>query len=312
MRLGMLAALTTSILAAQPADVQSRVFQLTHAPELHDLAIGFRSLGEVRELSMSPEQRTIRVKGTPAQLALAEWLFREVDRPAPPGQSVASEEHKMPGLNNDIVRVIYLQNAMLPQLQEMAVNVRTIGNITALFTLTPIRAMVLRAPEPNVSFAVWLAKALDAPATRTAQQYRFPGDPGDIGLISYFAENTTIQQLQEMAVNLRVIANIRTMGTASAMKALCMRGTSRQMELAGWLIEKLDPAAPRGTTPEWGVADDLVRVHYLSTAKAQDISKRLRAAGMRQVASHGGAALILRGATAVLAQARNFIEEQDR
>jgi hypothetical protein len=173
----------------------------------------------------------------------------------------------------------------------------------------------VRAPELNVSFAIWLAKALDSPPSRSAQQYRSGVD--EIAHVSYLHEDTGPRELQEMAVNIRTMANISFFGTANAIKAVCFRGTGRQVELGAWLAAKLDEAAAPGTAAEWGTGEDGVRVHYLRPSgnyqKLQEAAKQIRGAGMRYVGTSTRAnAVIVRGNATQLAEARRIVEEVDR
>ena len=105
------------------------------------------------------------LRGTGDQVALAEWLFKELDRPvaraaaAPPA---VAHEYRMPGDADDIVRVFYLTHADTPRrLQEIAVQVRTTTEVRRLFTYNAPSAMALRGTAAQIALADRLIEERD-------------------------------------------------------------------------------------------------------------------------------------------------------
>src|SRR6185312_12950406 len=70
------------------------------------------------------------------------------------------------------------------------------------------------------------------------QDYQANGD--DIVRLFFLAHTSTVQQLQEIAVNLRSIVDIKRLFTYETLNAVAIRGTSSQTAMATWLVSQLD------------------------------------------------------------------------
>jgi hypothetical protein len=93
-------ALSTFSASAQAAAEQSvdRVLRFSHtgaAQHIQEIATVVRSIAGIRETSADTSQKTLALSGTANQIALAEWLFKELDRTAstPADQSTPHEYH---------------------------------------------------------------------------------------------------------------------------------------------------------------------------------------------------------------------------
>ena len=102
----------TLILFALPvlcAQDQSRVFHLHHmetAQDLNEFATMVRTVSDVRELSTDAAQKTMSVKGTASQIAIAEFLFTELDRQTVPDS--VSQEFRVSNNADDVVHIFFL------------------------------------------------------------------------------------------------------------------------------------------------------------------------------------------------------------
>src|SRR5438552_12246127 len=81
------ALIATSVTSAQPAAPQSieRVLYLTNGEtpqNLEEIATTIRSVGDIRQVSVDAEKATVTVRGTANQIAFAEWLVNELDKPS--------------------------------------------------------------------------------------------------------------------------------------------------------------------------------------------------------------------------------------
>src|SRR5258708_838401 len=88
-----------------PADqTQDRVFYFTHAPTVQsfqEVATAIRTITDIRQVTTDNAQKSLALRGTAPQIALAEWLFKELDKPgneqppAPQSQDPAIHEYRM-------------------------------------------------------------------------------------------------------------------------------------------------------------------------------------------------------------------------
>src|SRR5437016_1862075 len=68
----------------QPSD---RVFYFTHTETeqgIQEISTLIRGIGDIRQVSTDTAKRSLTVHGNAAQIALAEWLFNEMDQAAEP------------------------------------------------------------------------------------------------------------------------------------------------------------------------------------------------------------------------------------
>ena len=111
-------ALIACVASAQPAAEESmdRVLQFKYAETaqgLEEITTVIRIMTEVSKASIDHPQRMLKLRGTAAQLALAEWLLNELDKPSSKERSEDSavREYRLPGAAEDVLRVFYLAHA---------------------------------------------------------------------------------------------------------------------------------------------------------------------------------------------------------
>jgi hypothetical protein len=131
-----------------------RVFYPMHAEtpqELQELAVVVRSIYGVFRLFTYSATRVIALRGTVAQIAIAEWLFNDLDKQS---QNPGTHEFRLPGGGDDVVRVFYLTHAGTAQrLQEIATQVHAMAEIRRLFIYNAPRAMALRGTASQIVLA---------------------------------------------------------------------------------------------------------------------------------------------------------------
>jgi hypothetical protein len=235
-----IAALVASGASGQSLD---RVLRVAHAEteqELQAIATVIRSMTDIGQVSVDTAQRVLALHGTASQIALAEWLFNELDRGAnqqaiaQQSQSPPAHEYRVSGDGEDVVRVFYLANTgTAKDLQEVATVVRSTVDIRRLFVHYAPRAMALRGTASQIALAEWLVNQLDRPANRAARhEYRPPGGGDDVVRVFYLAHADTDPDLQGVATLVRSMADIRQLFTYTAPRVLAMRGTTGQMAFA--------------------------------------------------------------------------------
>ena len=191
-----------------------------------------------------------------------------------PREPTTSAAHEYRVSSDDIVRVCFLARARTPQrLQETATDVRSIADIRRIFIYNAPSAMTLRGGAAQIALAEWLVNQFDNPTTQAirssaAYQYRPSSSVDDVVRILHPAHTETLQALQEMATDVRTIADIRWLFTYSAPHALILRETPARIALAEWLVNELDQPAnqpPRTPAPhEYRPSGNRLRIRTLS------------------------------------------------
>ncbi len=219
-----------------------RVFSFTHterAQHFQEIATTIRSIGGIRKLSVDAEEKTLSLSGTADQIALAEWLFRQLDRPA--GDRAAAE-YKMSGAGDEnAVRVFYVtHDGTLQDLQELSTVLRLMAKCYKVFAYAGLRAITLRGTTDQMALAEWVFNDLDK-ATRASagHEHRVPGSDNELVRLFYLAHAGTPQRLWEIAAQVQSATNIHVF-SYSTPRVLALRGTADQIATVERYVQELD------------------------------------------------------------------------
>jgi len=146
-----------------------RVFYFTHdetPQDLQAIASLFRITADIQRVYPYALRRAIALRGTPVQIALAEWLFGELDKAASPQTNqTEAYEHPAPS-GGDAVRLFFFTHDHTPEdLQEMISLIRTTADVQRAFPYAARRAIALRGTAAQIAMAEWLFHQLGAPAS---------------------------------------------------------------------------------------------------------------------------------------------------
>jgi hypothetical protein len=308
----------------------ARVFHLHHvetAPDLNEFATLVRTISDISQVSADSAQKTLSVRGTASQIAIAEFLFTELDRQKVPDS--VSQEFRVSNSADDVVRLFFMPNAGTVQsFQEVATTIRTITEIRRVFTYSTPRVLAVRGTADQVAATEFLVRELDQPADakRTdSRQYQMI-DTRNMGFtavrVFYVPYASTVQQFQELATLVRTIGEIRQVFTYNAPRALTVRGTPDQVALADWLIHELAKPAETAASQKYTYPDvyhdgeNIVRVFYVrdapTIAALQQLATQIRTtAKIRRVFTYNESnAIALRGTEAQLALAEQMLQDR--
>ncbi len=241
MRLTAIVLFSTGLFA-QNNDLRDRVFYLTHTAtvqQFQEVATVIRTIANIQQVSIDNDQKSVTVHATGGQIAMAEWLFNELDNPAV--QTSVPHEYRVPGDSDDVVRVFYVTTAATVQdFQEISTMVRTISSITRVFTYNAPRALVVRDTAAQIQLAEWLVKELEQPAAPSSHEYRIPGGKDDVVHVLYLAQTGSVPAFQKAAIQIRTATQMNRVFTCNTPKALAVRGTADQIAMAERLAKDLD------------------------------------------------------------------------
>lgn len=147
------AALFAAAAVAQPAAEEKADRVLRFGPtetaqDMQEIAVVVRGLTDAR-VTADTGQRTLSLSGAAQKIALADWLFHQLDQPS----SAATHERAVPG-GDDMVRVFYLAAADTPQrVQEIATQLHRTARIPRVFIYNAPRAIALRGTAAQIALA---------------------------------------------------------------------------------------------------------------------------------------------------------------
>jgi hypothetical protein len=138
-----------------------RVFYVITAPTVQDFqqaATLVRTISDIRRVYTYNGRNALMVRGTDAQIGLAEWLVKELV-PEPP-----SSTHRREMGDDDVVRVLrFPHTATVQDLQKAATQIRAATQIKKVFTYNGLRAAAFRGTADQIALAERLAMDLDHP-----------------------------------------------------------------------------------------------------------------------------------------------------
>ena len=162
--LSTIAFLAPFAFAQQDATVD-RVLHFTSADSpqtFEEIGAVIHSITDVGQAKVDPAEKSLSLRGTASQIALAEWLFTNLDRST---GNQARHEYRVLGNADDVVRLFYLTNPEVPEgVQEMVTAVRSIGEIWPMFTYNDLRAVAVRGTAEQMRLAEFLFAEMDKPA----------------------------------------------------------------------------------------------------------------------------------------------------
>jgi hypothetical protein len=227
-----------------------RAFQFTQnqsGTELEQIAVTLRAIADLPQVSIDSADQTVTVAGTPDQIAMADWLARQLDLPVNI-QNSGIQEYRPAGGSDDVVRVLQLAHTSTPQqLQEIATLIRSIGDIRRLFVYHSRRIVALRATSEQIALAAWLVSELDKPLdgraatqdTAARHEYWLSSGPDNLVRVFFLPVSQSAQRLQQVAVQVRTATRIPRLFTYNALRAMAVRGTVGQLAAAERMIEEM-------------------------------------------------------------------------
>jgi hypothetical protein len=234
-------ALLAGLSSGQAPETRERVFFLTHTSttqQFQEVATAIRTIADIQQISTDNDQKRVTLHATALQIAMAEWLFNELDSPI--AQPAMPHEYRIPGTSDDVVRVFYLITAPTVQdFQEIATLVRTITDIRRVFTYNARTALMVRGTEAQIALADWLVKEIVPEPPATTHQREMAGND-DVVKVLRLPHTATVQDFQKAATQIREATQIKRVFTYNRLRAAAFRGTADQIALAERMAIDMD------------------------------------------------------------------------
>jgi hypothetical protein len=238
-------ALSASVTFGQSNDLRDRVFYLTHTDtvqQFQEVATVIRTIADIQQVSVDNDQRSVTVHATAGQIAMAEWLFNELDSPSP--ETSVPHEYRSPGARDDVVRVFYVTTASTVQdFQEVSTLVRTISEIRRVFTYNGRKALVVRGTDAQIGLAEWLVGELVPEAPSSTHEYRMAGPSGnndEVVRVLRLPHTASVQDFQKDVIQIRAATQIKRIFTYNSPRAFAVRGTTDQIAMAERMTAQLN------------------------------------------------------------------------
>jgi hypothetical protein len=306
-----------------------------------EINVMVRVIGGMQDTSVDISAGTMTVRGTAAQLGLAQWLFTELDQ-ASGAAARGMRQYEVAGDSVAYVRAFFLAHTSSPRdIQETVNALRSIGEIQRIAAYTSNSVIVVRGSYDQAELASWLVPLLDRPGgvqpAAAPLEYHYNDSshyPATAVRVLRLAHATTPQAMQEVVNAVRSIAEVQRVIVNSTIATMTIRSTPVQAALTAWIVQQVDqPAASRSAPavaeyppglsgllppPARAASDETVKIAALAhtrTAEAlQGLVNRIRSTVQmsRIVYATDARSLVLRGTAAQMAAAERLIQEADR
>lgn len=237
----LVAFLVTPLLIAEASAQSSGTTTLDRTLRLQNtdaskFATVIRSIGDMRNVSVDPEQNTIDLTGTADQLRLAEWLLNTLEQSATLPPSPPANEYRLLHDRDSFVHLYFLQHMATPlERIEFATLSRIIGEFPRVIVYDPKQAIVFRGTAEQAALADWLVHELDQPAATQPRPgdpphgYQLTSGPENIVRVFYLPASETPRRLLELTSQIRRDTGVRRLFACGAQHAIAVRGTPDQI-----------------------------------------------------------------------------------
>lgn len=198
---------------------------------MQEMVNATRSLADIQHVFPISGIHAVVLRGTPAQIGLAKWIFQQLDAPSPATANVPVIR-PYPTAADPAIRIFFLANIQSPQaLMEVVNATRSVGDVQRFFPMNQTHSIVMRGTTAQAELCEWLIPRLDTPG---------PAIPGEFavanGVVRVFVP-TSGQPLQELVNRARSESQAVRVYPLNSRSAVTFRGTTAQAELAAGVLK---------------------------------------------------------------------------
>jgi hypothetical protein len=225
-----------------------RILYLSHPPtqqNFQDIVNSLRTIAQMTKVFPYLSQSAIVMRGTNSEVAMAEWLFHQLDVAAgvQPAQNPATHLYASPDTANDQVQVLFLAHPWSAQIVQQITNtLRVIPQLTKVFPCNATGEVSVRGPSATVALATWLFSQLDQATPSSApapQEFQMPGGADDVTQVFYLTPATTAGAFTSIVTALRATPRLLVFPD-DMWNAVALRGTATQIAAADSLIKQMN------------------------------------------------------------------------
>lgn len=225
--------LTAAVALGQQGERTFTFSELRTVREINEAATVIRSTGEIRGLKLDDSGTAVHVTGDPAQIELAEWLVKRLDRTSKTSSPVPHPlDYRSLRGGSPLVRVLYFKNTESTQERnEMATVIRSLVQIPSLFLSLAAGAVVMRGTAEQADAATWVFQALDKKGMGgTEESYRVAGGGDDTIRLFSLPQASSTQRLNAIAIAVRSTTQAPLFFPYTPRRIILVRGRQELME----------------------------------------------------------------------------------
>ena len=129
---------------------------------LNEMATTLRTVGDIQAIFIRSTPPGIAFRTSPAKARLADWLFQQLDVQPDDQMRAQLHEYRLKGDPDEVARVYYLKSGdSQQQISEIATAVRSVANVSRIFTCVNTNALALRGTADMIDTADRIIKQED-------------------------------------------------------------------------------------------------------------------------------------------------------
>ncbi|HTS64759.1 MAG TPA: hypothetical protein VMH28_22200 [Candidatus Acidoferrales bacterium] len=131
---------------------------------LQEIINATRSVSDVQRVFPYNSLKALSLRGSAEQIALADWVIRELDKPASQAPDADPHEYQVPAAvaGGAVARVFYLSSIQAPYLLQEVVNaVRSEANVQRAYPVHQLNAITVRGSNDQIARAEQIIRARD-------------------------------------------------------------------------------------------------------------------------------------------------------
>lgn len=202
--------------------------------EMQELVNGMRSVADLQRVVAVSGTGAIIARGTAEQVALTEWMLRELEQPGAPVRHFEFQDDiKVIAARTPAVRLYFAKQLTSGQeLADTINSIRTIGEVMRAVQFTTPRAILIRGTEDQAALADWLMKELDQAALVATAVHDTPFRDTTVRT-AFMGKNV---DLAGTAKRVKDVTGMMRVAWSQRPRAIVLRGTPGQIALAEGLL----------------------------------------------------------------------------
>jgi len=268
--------LVVALASAQPTEERKLRLQTPVTDQdFQDVSVAALTISDLKAQGGDVAARELAISGPGERVRLAEWVFAQLDRPASSSPLPASNLYTVPNEPESAVRVFYSSPTATEQdFRELTTALRTITDIRRVGIYTAQRAIVVRGTRDQLDLAEWLLAEMNRDAPQQAYVYPKTGDArydedNQIRVFRYLRA-PDVQQFNEVQTMIRTLTDTRRVYPYISKRAIVLRGTEEQLDMAQWILAQLDkplPLAQKASSSDYAMkSGEVMKLYYFDGA----------------------------------------------
>ncbi len=196
-----------------------------------------RIVAGVSNLVANPATVALILRGPAPQMAVADWLIQELDRPQPDPSS--AHEFRAPGASDEAIKIFFADpKTGIQEFIDMVSATRTLSGLSITFPYPANKAVVSRGSADQLALTDWLIQEFEQPAATSndatpPREYRAGSE---VVKVYHLPASVSPDRAATLATTITTATQTQRAYFHPASRSLAIRGTPEQLAKVDDLI----------------------------------------------------------------------------